>query len=62
MAASGALGHAQLDLLLLQATGEPASGQRARTVWNVSRVLVLLGINVLFWGHVVVSLWQIWFR
>ena len=44
------------------ATGEPACEQRARTLWNVSRVTVLLGINILIWGHVIVGLWQIWFR
>ncbi len=48
-------------LVLYAATGEPACMQRARALWNVSRVLTLLGVNLLIWGHVVVGLWRIWF-
>ena len=51
-----------LYLVLYATTGEPACLQRARTLWNVSRVLALLGVNLLIWGHVVVGLWQIWFH
>ena len=62
LAIAGTLAPSVLYLLLYMATGEPACELRARTLWNVSRVLVLLGCNVLIWGHVVVGLWQIWFR
>ncbi|NLZ40471.1 MAG: hypothetical protein GX886_04300 [Comamonadaceae bacterium] len=51
-----------LYLLLYAVTGEPACAQRARTLWNVSRVFTLLAFNILVWGHVVVGLWTIWFR
>ena len=49
-------------LLLYAVTGEDACARRARALWNVTRVLTLFGINILIWGHVVVGLWQIWFR
>ena len=62
LAIAGTLAPSVLYLLLFMATGEPACEQRARTLWNVSRVLVLLSINILIWGHVIVGLWQIWFR
>jgi hypothetical protein len=62
LAIAGTLAPSVLYLLLYMATGEPACELRARTLWNVSRVLVLLGINILIWGHVVAGLWQIWFR
>lgn len=62
LAIAGTLAPSALYLLLYMATGEPACEQRARTLWNVSRVLVLLGVNILIWGHVIVGLWQIWFR
>lgn len=48
-------------MLLFAMTGEPACASRARALWNTSRVLVLLGVNILIWGHVVAGLWQIWF-
>ena len=50
-----------LYMLLFAITGEPACAARARVLWNTSRVLMLLGINILIWGHVVVGLWRIWF-
>lgn len=49
-------------ILLYAGTGEPACLRRARALWNVSRVLALLGFNLLIWGHVLVALWRIWFR
>lgn len=49
-----------LYLLLYAATGEPTCMQRARALWNVSRVLTLFGCNLLIWGHVVVGLWRLW--
>ncbi|MDP2005537.1 MAG: hypothetical protein Q8K45_07650 [Rubrivivax sp.] len=48
--------------LLYATTGEPACERRARTLWNVARVFTLGGFNLLIWGHVLVALWQIWFR
>jgi hypothetical protein len=42
-------------------TGEPACASRARALWNFSRVLTLLGFNIVLWGHVIVGLWRIWF-
>jgi hypothetical protein len=50
-----------LYLLLYVVTGEPACAIRARALWNFTRVLTLLGINILLWGHVIVGLWRIWF-
>ena len=51
-----------LYLLLYVATGADEAARRARTLWNVSRVLTLFGTNILIWGHVVVGLWRIWFH
>jgi len=50
-----------LYLVLYVLTGEAACAIRARTLWNFTRVLTLLGTNVLLWGHVIVGLWRIWF-
>ncbi len=58
----GTLVPSVLYLGLYMATGEPACARRAQVLWNVSRVFTLLGFNVLIWGHVIVGLWQIWFR
>ena len=49
-------------LILYAVTGEPGCMDRARGLWNVTRVLSLLGRNLLIWGHVVVGLWAIWFH
>lgn len=46
-------------MLLYATTGEPACLQRARVLWNVSRVFALGGFNILVWGHVVYGLWLI---
>ena len=48
-------------LLLYAATGEDTCLRRARALWDYSRVIFGLGLNVLIWGHVFVGLWQIWF-
>ena len=48
-------------LLLFATTGEQVCLQRARMFWNVMRVLALVGVNLLIWGHVAVGLWQVWF-
>lgn len=47
-------------LVLYALTGEQACARRARTLWNFSRVLTMLSINILIWGHVIVGLWNIW--
>lgn len=52
---------AALYLGLYAATGEHACLNRAKLLWNISRVFTLVGVNVLIWGHVVVGLWRIWF-
>jgi hypothetical protein len=49
-------------LLLYAVTGEDACMRRARALWSWTRVVALLGTNLLIWGHVVVGLWRIWFR
>ena len=51
-----------LFLLLYVITGSRDHGDRARALWTVSRVLTLFGVNILIWGHVIVGLWQVWFR
>ena len=51
-----------LYFVLYAVTREIACLHRARAFWNFTRVLSLLGVNVLIWGHVVVGLWRIWFR
>lgn len=51
-----------LYLLLFAITGRDDFARRARALWNVSRVLTMFAINILIWGHVIVALWQIWFR
>ena len=50
-----------LFLLLYAATGEDGCLRRARSLWNFTRVLTLLGGNILIWGHVAYGLWQIGF-
>ena len=49
-------------LLVYAVTGQAISLFRAKTFWNVTRVFAMVGMNLLIWGHVVVGLWQIWFR
>jgi hypothetical protein len=48
-----------LFLLLHLITGSHEHGRRASALWNVSRVLVLLGLNILIWGHVAVGVWSL---
>ncbi len=50
-----------LYLVLYASTGEPACLSRAKALWAASRVLTLVGVNLLIWGHVVVGLFRIWF-
>lgn len=57
----GTLVPSVLYIVLYAATGEPACLSRARTLWALSRVFTMFGINLLIWGHVAVGLWRIWF-
>ena len=58
----GTLVPSVLFFVLHLATGSYDHGQRAKALWNFSRVLTMFSINILIWGHVIVGLWQIWFR
>ena len=58
----GTFAPSVMYLLLYAVTGEAACMSRARSLWNVSRVLAMFGFNLLIWSHVVVGLWQIWFH
>ena len=58
---AGTLAPAALYLLLYALTGEDGCLRRARVLWNVCRVLAMLGFKVLIWGHVAVGLWRIGF-
>jgi hypothetical protein len=51
-----------LFLVLHLMTGSIDHSRRARGLWSFTRVLTLLAINILIWGHVLVALWEIWFR
>jgi len=51
-----------LYLVLYAVTGEDGCMRRARGLWNYTRLLSLLGGNILIWGHVIVGLWRIWFH
>lgn len=57
----GTLAPSMLYMLLYATTGEDGCLRRARVLWNVSRVFLMVGINLLIWGHVAVGLWRIWF-
>lgn len=58
----GTLVPSVLFLLLYALTGDDAHGRRASGFWTYSRLFTLFGLNILIWGHVVVALWQVWFR
>lgn len=51
-----------LLLLLYAVSGNDVYARRAKAFWTVTRVFSLLALNTLIWGHVLVALWQIWFR
>ena len=51
-----------LYLLLYAVTGQREAMHRAGKLWGFTRVLALIGFNLLVWGHVAVGLWSIWFR
>jgi len=55
----GTLLPSVMYILLYAATGERGCLNRARVLWNFSRVLALLGFNILVWGHVIVGLWSL---
>ena len=44
---------------LYATTGVPACLDRARLLWNLSRVFTLFAFNLLVWGHVAVGLWHL---
>ena len=48
-----------LFLLLHLVTGSFEHGRRASALWNVSRVLTLMSLNILIWGHVLVGVWYL---
>lgn len=58
----GTFAPSVMYLVLYAITGQEACSRRARALWNVSRVLTMFSVNLLIWGHVIVGLWQIWFR
>jgi hypothetical protein len=49
-----------LFLVLYAATGEDGHFKRARSLFTVTRLFTLIALNTLIWGHLLVSLWQIW--
>lgn len=51
-----------LFFVLHLVTGSFDHGQRAKALWTVSRVFTMLALNILIWGHVLVAVYQIWFR
>ncbi len=50
-----------LCLLLYLITGVDVWSRRARGFWNTSKVLAMFSLNLLIWGHVAVSLYEIKF-
>lgn len=57
---AGTFAPSVLYLGLYAVTGEDGCLRRARTLWNISRVLTMLAVNLLIWGHVAAGLWRIW--
>jgi hypothetical protein len=55
----GTFAPSVLYLVLYAATGEPACLSRAKTLWNLSRVFTMFGVNLLIWGHVAAGLWRL---
>lgn len=51
-----------LYFLLFLVTGEDGCRVRAARFFQWTKVFGLLFFNVGIWGHVVVSLWRIWFK
>jgi hypothetical protein len=48
-----------LYLAVFLFTGEDRALERARKLWNLSRVFTLFGVNLLIWGHVLVAAWSL---
>jgi hypothetical protein len=46
-------------LVLYMVTGVETALDRARTLWNLSRLFTLIGVNILIWGHVLVAAWSL---
>ena len=59
---AGAFTPSLLFFLLYLVQGEDKHLRRARGFWTATRLFGMFGANVLIWGHVVVGLWQIWFK
>ncbi len=57
---AGTLAPSLMYIALYAATGEEACARRARVLWDFSRVILGVGVNLLIWGHVLAGLWQIW--
>ena len=55
----GTLVPSVLFLLLYAVQGDRSHADRARQLWNFSKLFLMLGINILIWGHVIVGLWQL---
>ncbi len=49
-------------LLLYALRGDTDHADKARTLWNFSKLFTMVGVNLLIWGHVAAGLWQVWFR
>ncbi len=58
----GTLVPSVVFMLMYAVTGENGYGERASGFWRFSRLFLMLGLNILIWGHVIVGLWSIWFR
>jgi hypothetical protein len=56
----GTFAPSVLYFLLYLVTGENSCADRARTLWNITGVFAMLGLNLLIWGHLVVALWRLW--
>lgn len=46
-------------LALFLFTGDDRALERARKLWNLSRVFTLFSVNILIWGHVLVAAWSL---
>lgn len=55
----GTFAPSVLFLVLHLITGSFDHARRAKALWDVSRVLTLMGLNILIWGHVAVGVWYL---
>jgi len=58
----GTLLPSALFMLMYAFSGDNLYARRAGSLWALTRAFALFGFNILVWGHVIVGLWQIWFR